>query len=107
MMLPFALAFEAPIDPGSWSEGTWLAFGYLTIPSAVFAASIYYSFVRRSGAVRATLVQYVTPVAVFALSAILLGEAPTPVRIVGALLAIVGTRLVLTDRRTGIPEPIA
>jgi drug/metabolite transporter (DMT)-like permease len=107
MMLPFALAFEPPIDPATWSEGTWLAYGYLTIPSAVFAASIYYSFVRRSGAVRATLVQYVTPVAVFALSAVLLGEAPTPLRIAGALLAIVGTRLVLTDRRTGIAELVA
>lgn len=102
ILLPFALAFEGPVDPGSWSTETWLAFGYLTIPSAVLAAAVYYGLVRRSGAVRATLVQYIVPVAVFILSALLLNEAPTPVRLLGAILAVVGTRLIFADRRTGI-----
>jgi drug/metabolite transporter (DMT)-like permease len=102
MLLPFALIFEGPVQPDSWSLETWLAFGYLTLPSAVLAASVYFFLVRRSGAVRATIVQYIVPVAVFILSALLLSEAPTPVRIIGAGLAILGTRLVLTDQATGI-----
>jgi probable blue pigment (indigoidine) exporter len=102
MLLPFALIFEGPVEPASWSPETWLAFGYLTLPSAVLAASVYFFLVQRSGAVRATLVQYIVPVAVFALSALLLGEAPAPVRIIGAGLAVLGTRLVLTDKATGI-----
>jgi drug/metabolite transporter (DMT)-like permease len=102
MMLPFALLTEPPFAPQAWSIETWLAFGYLTIPSAVFAASVYYTLVRRFGAVRATLVQYIVPVVVFGLSAWLFAEALTPLRVAGALLALVGTRLMLTDKRTGI-----
>jgi drug/metabolite transporter (DMT)-like permease len=102
MLLPFALALEPPLEPARWPVEAWLAYLYLTVPSAVFAAAVYYAFVRRRGAVRATLVHYVVPVVVFALSAILLGEVPTPIRVLGAIVAIVGTRLVLTDRRTGI-----
>ena len=105
MMLPFALLTEPPFAPATWSIETWLAFGYLTIPSAVFAASVYYTLVRRFGAVRATLVQYIVPVVVFGLSAWLFAEALTPLRVAGALLALVGTRLMLTDQRTGIAPP--
>lgn len=107
MMLPFALALEPPFEPWTWAGETWLAFGYMTIPSAVFAATIYYTLVRRFGTIRATLVQYLTPIVVFALSAWLLDETPTPLRVAGVLLALLGTRLILTDRETGIaaPEP--
>jgi drug/metabolite transporter (DMT)-like permease len=105
MMLPFALLTEPPFAPQAWSIETWLAFGYLTVPSAVFAASVYYTLVRRFGAVRATLVQYIVPVVVFGLSAWLFAEALTPVRVAGALLALAGTRLMLTDKRTGIVAP--
>lgn len=102
MMLPFAVLTEPPFEPWEWPLEAWLAFGYLTIPSAVFAASAYYLLVRRAGAVRATLVQYLAPVVVFAASAWLLGEVLTPLRVLGALLALAGTRLMITDRQTGI-----
>jgi len=105
MMLPFALLTEPPFAPQAWSLETWLAFGYMTIPSAVVASALFYTLVRRSGAVRATLVQYVVPVVVFGLSAWLFGEDFTPLRVGGVLLAVAGTRLMLTDRRTGIPVP--
>ncbi|MBF8289296.1 MAG: EamA family transporter [Chloroflexi bacterium] len=105
MMLPFALLTEAPFTPATWSFETWLAYGYMTIPSAVVASAVYYALVRRSGAVRATIVQYIVPVVVFGLSAWLFSEALTPLRVGGALLAIVGTRLVLADQRTGIAPP--
>ena len=107
MMLPFALLTEPPLAPRSWSVETWLAFGYLTIPSAVFASAVYYTLVHNYGTIRATLVQYIVPAVVFGLSAWLFQEALTPLRVAGLLLTVVGTRLVLTDRRTGIaaPEP--
>jgi drug/metabolite transporter (DMT)-like permease len=106
-MLPFALLFEPPFQPASWPIEVWLAFLYMTIPSAVFAATVYYTLVRRFGTVRATLVQYLVPVVVFGLSAVLFAEALTPLRVAGVLVALVGTRLILTDRRSGIavPEP--
>jgi drug/metabolite transporter (DMT)-like permease len=106
MILPFALVVEPPFAPLTWAGETWLAFFYLTIPSAVFAATIYYTLVRRFGTIRATLVQYLVPLVVFALSAWLFGELLTPLRVGGVLLALVGTRLILTDRRTGIAPPI-
>ncbi|MEW5991058.1 MAG: DMT family transporter [Chloroflexota bacterium] len=106
MLLPFALLTEPPFQPATWSFETWLAFGYMTVPSAVVAAAVYYALVHRSGAVRATLVQYVVPVVVFGLSAWLFDEKLTVLRVAGVLVALAGTRLMLTDRRTGIAVPI-
>lgn len=107
MMLPVALLTEPPFQPLTWSPETWLAFGYMTVPSAVFAAAVYYTLVRRYGTVRATLVQYLVPVVVLGLSVWLFDEALTLLRAAGVLLALAGTRLMLADRRTGIaaPEP--
>lgn len=107
MLLPFALLTEPPFAPQAWSMETWVAFGYMTIPSAVFASVVYYTLVHRFGTIRATLVQYIVPAVVFGLSAWLFQETLTPLRIGGVLLTMLGTRLVLTDRRTGIlaPEP--
>lgn len=102
VLLPVSFIAGERFEPTTWPVEVLLAYAYLTVPSAVLGAALYYTLVRRSGAVRATIVSYITPVATFALSTLLLAEPPDPVRIVGAILAIVGTHLVITDRRTGI-----
>ena len=73
----------------------WIAFLYLTIPSAVLSAVLYYALIRRSGAAKAALVVYVVPVIVLAWSVVVLGQPPSAARLLGAILAIVGVRLVL------------
>lgn len=101
-LLPLAVASGEVFDPGAWPVEALLAYAYLTVPSAILGAALYYTLVRRSGAVRATIVSYITPVATFALSTTLLAEPPDPIRLGGAAFAVLGTHLVLTDRRTGL-----
>lgn len=103
-LIPLAL-LEGPNAIGMpWSTEVWLAFLYLTLPSATFSAVLYYVLIRRSGATRASLVAYVVPVIVLAWSTVVFDEPLTIARIGGALLAIVGVRLVLTGSKPVGPE---
>lgn len=96
-LVPLAL-FEAMGTPGrTWSPEVWLAFLYLTLPSAGISAVLYYMLIRQSGAARASLVAYVVPVIVLAWSTAIQGEPLTVARVAGAIFAIIGVRLVLSS----------
>jgi drug/metabolite transporter (DMT)-like permease len=103
-LAPFALFEVATGNPQPWTTEAWVAFLYLTIPSAGLSAVMYYILISRSGAARASLVSYIVPVIVLAWSVVVAGQPPTLARTVGAILAIVGVRLVLTAA-PGLPSP--
>jgi drug/metabolite transporter (DMT)-like permease len=100
-LAPFALLESANGVGRDWSGEVWFAFLYLTLPSAGISAVLYYTLIRRSGAARASLVAYLTPVIVLAWSAVVMGVPLTVPRVAGAILAIVGVRLVLSGSRPG------
>lgn len=102
VLVPFALAESLGGTAMNWSATTWAAFLYLTVPSAGLSAVLYYTLVHRSGAARATMVAYITPVLVLTWSIVIQGEPPTAPRLVGAILAIIGIRLIM--RGSTIPE---
>lgn len=94
-LAPFAILESMSGTAVDWSTSTWLAFLYLTIPSAGLSAVLYYMLVRQSGAARASMVAYITPVLVLSWSVLVQGEPLTAPRVLGALLAIVGVRLIM------------
>jgi drug/metabolite transporter (DMT)-like permease len=94
-LAPFAILESMSGTATDWSTSTWFAFLYLTIPSAGLSAVLYYMLVRHSGAARASMVAYITPVLVLAWSVLVQGEPLTAPRVLGALLAIVGVRLIM------------
>jgi drug/metabolite transporter (DMT)-like permease len=96
VLAPFALLESVSTVGRSWTFEVWLAFLYLTFPSAGLSAVMYYALIRRSGASRASLVAYLAPVIVLAWSALVQGEPLTGARVGGAILAIAGVRLVLS-----------
>lgn len=104
-LAPFAVLEGAGGVGVSWNAEVWLAFLYLTLPSAGLSAVLYYVLVRQSGAARASLVAYVVPVFVLAWSAVVQGDPLTPARVAGAVLAIVGVRLVLAGSTPVGPSP--
>ncbi len=101
MLAPFALIESANGTAADWSATAWAAFLYLAIPSAGLSAVLYYVLVHQSGAARATMVAYVTPVLVLAWSILVQDEPLTGPRLAGAVLAIVGVRLIM--RGSSIP----
>lgn len=106
MLAPFA-TLEGPAGLGlPWSTEVWLAFLYLTFPSAILAAVLYYELVRRTGAARAALVAYIVPVFVLGWGTLVFGEPLTLPRVLGAALAIVGVRLVLRSRTLASEDPV-
>jgi drug/metabolite transporter (DMT)-like permease len=94
-LAPFAILESLSGTAAEWSTSTWLAFLYLTLPSAGLSAVLYYMLVRQSGATRATMVAYVTPILVLSWSVFVQGEALTVPRVGGAILAIVGVRMIM------------
>lgn len=95
-LAPLAILEAANGTAQAWTVEAWAAFLYLTIPSAVLSAVLYYTLIRRSGAAKASLVAYVVPVIVLAWSIVVQGDPPSLARLLGATLAIVGVRLVLS-----------
>ena len=95
-LAPLAI-FESTTAPAiAWSAEVWAAFLYLTLPSAGLSAVLFYVLIRRSGATRATLASYVVPVIVLAWSTFVQDDPLTPARVIGAVFAILGVRLVLS-----------
>lgn len=103
VLAPFALVESLNGTAAPWSTVTWAAFLYLTLPSAGLAAVLYYLLVRQSGAARASMVAYITPVLVLAWSVLVQGEPLTFPRAAGAVLAIVGIRLIM--RGSSVADP--
>lgn len=95
-LAPLAVLEASTGTPQQWTSEAWIAFLYLTIPSAGLSAVMYYVLIRRSGAAKASLVSYIVPVIVLAWGIAVQGQPLSPARIIGAILAIVGVRLVLT-----------
>lgn len=98
-LVPFAVVESAGGVALDWSWEVWFAFLYLTLPSAGISAVMYYTLIRLSGAARASLVAYLTPILVLAWSATVMGVPLSAPRVAGAVLAIVGVRLILSGTR--------
>jgi drug/metabolite transporter (DMT)-like permease len=81
------------------SRSSWLALGYLIGPGSILALSAYSVAVRSLPTPTVATYAYVNPVVAVTLGATLLGEAVTPIMLLGGGLIIVAVALVI--RRQG------
>lgn len=104
MFIPFAIAESGLRGAGGWSLAAWAAVVYLTIPSAVVATVAYLSLVRRNGAIRGGLVNYIPPAVGLMLGAWVLNERVELLQLLGATLAVYGGTLAVKGH-PGMAQP--
>lgn len=103
MLFPLGFLEQGYRDIGTWSATSWLALAILGILSTVVAFLIFFWAVRRFGASRGALISYLAPVAGLLMTFVVLGERPFPVQLAGAVVILVGVRLV-TRRPASAPS---
>ena len=79
----------------AWTAASWLGLGILAVISTVVAFLIFFWAVRSFGPSRGALISYLAPVAGLLLAFAVLGERPLPLQLVGAVVVLVGVRLVV------------
>lgn len=88
-------------QPVQWPSAPswWLSLAYLSVAGSVLAFGAYLTLQQRVGLGRAATVGVMTPVVALAVSTAFEGYRPGLFTLAGAVLAIAGNRLMLTDRR--------
>lgn len=99
-LAPLALMEASQASGSPWSLQTWVAFLYLTFPSAGLSSVLFFILVRRTGVARSSIVSYVVPVLVLAWSAVVAREPVTIPSVVGAGLAVLGVSLVMSGTKS-------
>lgn len=106
LLTPFTGHALAGVGDLSASQWWWLA--YLVVPGTIVTYMIWFAALRRLSATATGATMYLVPVAALAWSAAILGERPTAVGLVGAVLILAGVALAqfAPARRPVLPEPL-
>ena len=94
-LFPFGFLEHGYGDVPAWTAASWLGLGILAVISTVVAFLIFFWAVRTFGPSRGALISYLAPVAGLLLAFAVLGERPLPLQLVGAVVVLVGVRLVV------------
>ena len=78
---------------------TWAAIAYLALAGSVVTFLIYFTLLKTWSVTSLSLISVFTPASALLLGFLFLGERPTPLQGVGALLVLAGVALALTTRR--------
>jgi drug/metabolite transporter (DMT)-like permease len=105
MLFPLGFLEHGYRDVATWSGESWVAVAILGILSTVVAFLIFFWAVRRFGPSRGALISYVAPVAGLFIAFAVLGERPSPVQLAGAVVILVGVRLVTRNAPAAAPRP--
>lgn len=97
MMLPLALAVEAPWRLPAPSAGALAAVAGLAVVSTALAYALYFRILAMAGAVNLLLVTFLIPVSAILLGTLVLGEALEPRHLLG--MAMIGAGLAAIDGR--------
>lgn len=96
LVLPFVAAFPPGAMP---TPLEWLNVVALALASSALAFILYYQLIRNVGPVKASTVNFLTPIFGVGGGALLLGERITANMVAGAAVILVGTALVLAGAR--------
>ncbi len=99
MLFPFGFLEQGYRDIPSWSQDAWLAIAFLVVFPTVIGFVLFYWAVRRFGAGLASMTSYLVPIGTLVLAALILGERPEPLQLVGGAVILLGVRIA-TRRRT-------
>jgi drug/metabolite transporter (DMT)-like permease len=103
MLFPLGFLEHGYRDVPSWSGQSWLAVAILGIVSTVVAFLIFFWAVQRFGPSRGALISYLAPVAALLIAFAVLGERPFPLQLVGAIVILIGVRLVTRKAASSAP----
>jgi drug/metabolite transporter (DMT)-like permease len=95
-----ALATGRPVAPSQIPAEAWFGLVGIGVVAGAVAVQAFYAGARRIGAAQASLVSTVEPVYTITLAALLLGEALTPIQLIGAGLVIIGVVMAQTGNRS-------
>lgn len=98
LLFPLGFLEHGYADVGTWSAGTWLAQGYVTVLQGVVSFVLFFWAVGRYGAGLASMTSYLVPLATLALAIVVLGERPAPIQWAGGAVILVGVRLATRSR---------
>src|SRR5438067_1992299 len=99
ILLPLGLLERSYVDVPTWSAGIWLDVAYLGVVVTAVSFPLFYWVVRRVGAGPAALTTYLVPVLTLVLAAVVLGERPAPLQLVGAAVILAGVQLATSGAR--------
>ena len=95
-----ALLTNRPIAPALIPTDAWLGLFGIGLFATALAMQAFYAGARRIGAAQASLASTVEPIYTISLAALLLGEALTPIQILGGAMVIIGVVIAQTGRAT-------
>ena len=98
LLFPLGFLEHGYADVATWSAGTWLAQGYVTVLQGVVSFVLFFWAVGRYGAGLASMTSYLVPLGTLALAIIVLGERPAPIQWAGGAVILVGVRLATRSR---------
>ena len=105
MLFPLGFLERGYADVPSWPLEAWLATGFLVIFPTVIGFVLFYWVVSRFGASLAALTSYLVPIGTLLLAALILGERPAPLQLVGGAVILLGVRI--ATRRPAVAIPAA
>lgn len=100
MLFPLGFLERGYADVPTWSPGAWVATGYLVVFATIVGFVLFYWAVRRFGAGLGAMVTYLVPIATLVLAAILLGERPQPLQLVGGAVILIGLQIATRRAKT-------
>jgi drug/metabolite transporter (DMT)-like permease len=104
MLFPLGFLEHGYRDVPSWPANAWSALAFLVVFATVVGFVLFYWAVRRFGAGLAAMTSYLVPVGTLALAALILGERPAPLQLVGGAVILVGVRIATRRRRDAMPS---
>jgi drug/metabolite transporter (DMT)-like permease len=103
LLLPFGFVERGYTDVATWSAGAWFAAVWLSMVSTTFAFVIFFWAVRRFGPSLASIISYLAPPAGVVIAFLVLGERPSALQVLGALVILAG--VAIATRRAPANEP--
>lgn len=100
MLFPLGFLERGYADVPTWPLEAWLATAFLAIFPTVIGFVLFYWVVRRFGAGLAAMTSYLVPIGTLILAALILGERPAPLQLVGGAVILLGVRI--STRRPSI-----
>jgi len=105
-LLPIGLAVD-PIDPGSWSIRSIVAFGYLVVFGSLVGYTAYVWLLANAPIGKVATYAYVNPVVAILLGALILHERVTTTIMVGAAVIVAAVAIVVRRESPATVDPVA
>lgn len=106
LLFPFGFLERGYADVPSWPLDAWLATAFLVLFPTVIGFVLFFWVVRRVGVGLAALTSYLVPIGTLLLAALILGERPAPLQLVGGAVILLGVRIATRRPSVAVPATV-